>query len=131
CEPPLRFSECLQQCSSRIGKHQGTKGRDMASTTSCGVLLLNPQRELLLCHATGSAYWDIPKGLGEPGEAPRDTAVRETFEETCLRVEPERLLELGRFAYRPAKDLHLFATCLRLRRRRKGRATNCSTRMRR
>jgi ADP-ribose pyrophosphatase YjhB (NUDIX family) len=82
----------------------------MASTTSCGVLLLNPQRELLLCHATGSAYWDIPKGLGEPGEMPRDTAVRETFEETCLRVEPERLLDLGRFAYRPAKDLHLFAT---------------------
>ena len=77
---------------------------------SCGVLLLNPQRELLLCHATGAAHWDIPKGLGEPGETPRETALRETFEETCLRLEPDRLLDLGRLAYRPGKDLHLFAT---------------------
>jgi 8-oxo-dGTP pyrophosphatase MutT (NUDIX family) len=80
----------------------------MVATTSCGVLLLSPQRELLLCHATGAAHWDIPKGLGEPGETPRETAVRETFEETCLRVDPHRLLDLGRLAYRPGKDLHLF-----------------------
>jgi len=80
------------------------------TTTSCGVLLLNPQRELLLCHATGAAHWDIPKGLGEPGETPRETAVRETFEETCLRLEPDDLLDLGCLAYRPGKDLHLFAT---------------------
>jgi putative (di)nucleoside polyphosphate hydrolase len=83
----------------------------MAPTnTSCGILLLNPQRELLLCHATGAAHWDIPKGLGEPGETPRETAVRETFEETGLRLEPDRLLDLGRSVYRPGKDLHLFAT---------------------
>ena len=79
-------------------------------STSCGVLLLNPQRELLLCHATGAAHWDIPKGLGEPGESPRETAVRETFEETSLRLDPNQLLDLGRTAYRPGKDLHLFAT---------------------
>ena len=78
-------------------------------STSCGVLLLNPERELLLCHATGAAHWDIPKGLGEPGEAPRDTAVREAFEETGLRLQPDRLLDLGHMAYRPGKDLHLFA----------------------
>jgi 8-oxo-dGTP pyrophosphatase MutT (NUDIX family) len=82
----------------------------VATTTSCGVLLLNPQRELLLCHATGAAHWDIPKGLGEPGETPRETAVRETFEETCLRVDPHQLLDLARLPYRPGKDLHLFAT---------------------
>jgi 8-oxo-dGTP pyrophosphatase MutT (NUDIX family) len=79
------------------------------TTTSCGVLLLNPQRELLLCHATGAAHWDIPKGVGEPGETPREAALRETFEETGLRLEPQRLLDLGRLAYRPGKDLHLFA----------------------
>lgn len=80
-----------------------------ATAISCGVLLLSPQRELLLCHATGSAHWDIPKGLGEGGETPRETALREMLEETCLRVDPERLQDLGRFAYRPGKDLHLFA----------------------
>ena len=79
------------------------------TVTSCGVLLLNPQRELLLCHATGAAHWDIPKGVGEAGETPRETAVRETFEETSLRLEPDSLLDLGKLAYRPGKDLHLFA----------------------
>lgn len=82
----------------------------MVSTrTSCGVLLLNPQRELLLCHATGAAHWDIPKGLGDAGETPRETAMRELLEETGLRVDPDRLQDLGRVAYRPGKDLHLFA----------------------
>ena len=81
----------------------------VAANTSCGVLLLSPQRELLLCHATGSTHWDIPKGLGEGDEKPRETARRETLEETGLRVDPERLQDLGRFAYLPGKDLHLFA----------------------
>jgi len=81
----------------------------VARSASCGVLLLDPQGELLLCHATGTAHWDIPKGMGEAGETPRETAMRELLEETCLRVDPDRLLDLGRFAYRPDKDLHLFA----------------------
>ncbi len=82
----------------------------MTSTvTSCGVLLFSPQRELLLCHATGAAHWDIPKGLPDPGETPREAAVRETLEETGLRLDPEGLLDLGPMAYRPRKDLHLFA----------------------
>jgi 8-oxo-dGTP pyrophosphatase MutT (NUDIX family) len=79
-------------------------------STSCGVLLFNPQDELLLCHATGAAHWDIPKGLGEPGETPREAALRETLEETGLRLAPERLRDLGVFSYQRTKDLHLFAT---------------------
>ena len=68
----------------------------VATTTSFVILLLNPQRELLLCHATGAAHWDVPKGLGDPGEnAARDRGAR-TFEETCLRVDPHRLLDLRR-----------------------------------
>jgi 8-oxo-dGTP pyrophosphatase MutT (NUDIX family) len=78
--------------------------------TSCGVLLLNPRRELLLCHATGATHWDIPKGLPDPGESPSQTAQRETLEETGLCLLPERLLDLGVFAYLRTKNLHLFAT---------------------
>lgn len=76
---------------------------------SCGILVLNPRSELLLCRATGTYVWDIPKGGGEPGESPLQTALRETTEECGLRFAPHELLELGRFAYRPVKDLHLFA----------------------
>jgi 8-oxo-dGTP pyrophosphatase MutT (NUDIX family) len=78
-------------------------------TTSCGVLLLNPAHEILLCHATGTPYWDIPKGAGDPGEHELDTALRETAEETSVRLPREALRDLGRFSYRPRKDLHLFA----------------------
>jgi 8-oxo-dGTP pyrophosphatase MutT (NUDIX family) len=76
---------------------------------SCGILVLNPHSELLLCHATGNYVWDIPKGGGEAGESPMQTAIRETAEECGLRFSPDDLLELGHFGYRPSKDLHLFA----------------------
>jgi len=76
---------------------------------SCGILVLNPRSELLLCRATGTFRWDIPKGGSEPGESPLQTALRETAEECGLRFAPRDLMELGRFAYRPAKDLHLYA----------------------
>lgn len=79
---------------------------------SCGILILNPHSEVLLCHATGTFVWDIPKGGRDPGETTQQTAIREIAEETGLRFEPAELLELGHFAYRPAKDLHLYATLL-------------------
>ena len=80
--------------------------------TSCGILILNAHAELLLCHATGTPIWDIPKGGDDPGETEMQTAIRETAEETGLRFDPAQLLDLGRFAYRPTKDLHLFATLI-------------------
>ena len=76
---------------------------------SCGILLLNPAGELLLCHVTGAWHWDIPKGGAEPGEAPREAALRETREECGLDLHDRPLRDLGRQRYRPTKDLHLFA----------------------
>jgi len=76
---------------------------------SCGILVMNPRSELLLCHATGTFVWDIPKGGGDAGETPLRTAIRETAEETGLVFKPADLLDLGHFSYRPAKDLHLYA----------------------
>lgn len=76
---------------------------------SHGVLIVNADAQLLLCHATGSPYWDIPKGGGTRTETGRQTAVRETFEECGLRLAPDDLLPLGCFAYRPGKDLQLYA----------------------
>ena len=76
---------------------------------SCGVLLISPQRELLLCHVTGQSHWDLPKGGLDAGETPLQAALRETVEECGLRLDATRLLDLGRFAYTAHKDLHLFA----------------------
>lgn len=81
-------------------------------TTSCGILVCSPQDELLLCHATGTSYWDIPKGGAEASESVLETALREAAEECGLVFAPEDLLELGHFSYRPGKDLHLYAVLI-------------------
>jgi ADP-ribose pyrophosphatase YjhB (NUDIX family) len=79
---------------------------------SYGVLVSIRERRLLLGHAKGTRHWDIPKGVGNPGEPPRATPVREAAEETGVRLDAPRLLELGVFAYLPNKSLHLFAVMI-------------------
>ena len=79
---------------------------------SCGIVIVNPHRELLLCHVTGQHHWDLPKGRREPGESPLQAALRETREETGLDFDASALVELGRYDYRPRKALHLYATLL-------------------
>lgn len=79
-----------------------------ATRYSAGVLIFNPQGKILLGHATGQPRWDIPKGGPEEGETPLEAAVRELYEETSLTVSPSDLQEIGRLAYMPGKDLHLF-----------------------
>ncbi|KVG27301.1 NUDIX hydrolase [Burkholderia diffusa] len=78
-------------------------------TVSCGVVILDEAGRVFLAHATDTTHWDIPKGQGEPGESPAEAALRELREETGIELVASRLLDLGRFAYRHDKDLHLFA----------------------
>jgi 8-oxo-dGTP pyrophosphatase MutT (NUDIX family) len=80
-----------------------------ARRLSCGIVVLAPTRELLLCHVTGQRHWDLPKGGIHEGETPAEAAVRETMEETGLVFAPEALVDLGRLPYTGKKDLHLFA----------------------
>ena len=75
---------------------------------SCGTLVLNARRELLLCHVTHTPKWDIPKGMRDPGETELQAAMRELREETGLAFDAARFRELGPFAYRCDKRLHLF-----------------------
>ena len=81
----------------------------MTNTVSCGVVLANGLGEIFVCHTTGMSRWDLPKGVADAGEAPRDAAVREAWEESGLRLPADALVDLGEFAYLPAKRLHLFA----------------------
>ena len=81
----------------------------MTHTVSCGVVLANGRGEIFVCHTTGMSRWDLPKGIADAGEDPRDDPVREAWEEAGLRLPADALLDLGEFAYLPAKRLHLFA----------------------
>ena len=75
---------------------------------SCGTLIVNPAGELLLCHVTDSASWDIPKGMRDPGESTLQAAMRELREEAGIGFAPERFVDLGQFDYRRDKHLHLY-----------------------
>ena len=79
---------------------------------SCGTVVLSGRRELLLCHVTGQRHWDLPKGGIHDGESPLEAALRETHEETGLRLDAASVLDLGRRGYTGKKDLHLFAIVL-------------------
>jgi len=81
-------------------------------TTSHGVVIIDAEAELLLCHATGGRHWDIPKGMAEPGEDSATAAAREAREECGVVIDPAALHDLGRFDYRPDKDLHLHAVLI-------------------
>ncbi len=83
-----------------------------ALRVSCGVVILNLRRELLLCHVTGQDHWDLPKGGIDPGETRVQAAVRETREETGLTLRAPELMDLGEHAYTARKTLHLFAVLM-------------------
>lgn len=75
---------------------------------SCGTLVINKKGGLLLCHATGTSHWDIPKGMQDPAEDTLEAAMRELREETGLTFNEATFEELGCFDYRPNKRLHLY-----------------------
>jgi 8-oxo-dGTP pyrophosphatase MutT (NUDIX family) len=77
-------------------------------TVSCGTLVVNRHGQLLLCHVTHTAKWDIPKGMQDPGETTLEAAMRELREESGLVFDAARFVDLGPFTYRRDKSLHLY-----------------------
>lgn len=75
---------------------------------SCGTLVVNGAGQLLLCHVTNTAKWDIPKGMQDPGESTLQAAMRELREEAGIAFDAARFEDLGGFAYRRDKRLHLY-----------------------
>lgn len=81
---------------------------DQLKTLSCGVILVNEKREILMFHATNQKHWDIPKGTKNPGETEIETALRELREETGLILEESQLEDISYHEYNNYKDLWLF-----------------------
>ncbi|AUM58519.1 nudix hydrolase [Proteus phage phiP4-3] len=75
---------------------------------SSGIIFIKNE-QILLCHATNTPYWGIPKGHIDEGETALEAALREVKEETNFDVkDPEELIDLGEHFYYKGKNMHLF-----------------------
>lgn len=57
--------------------------------SSAALLLENEAGELLIVKANYKPYWSLPGGVIDPGETPKEAAIRETFEEVGLQINPD------------------------------------------
>lgn len=85
-----RFTPLAIAVYSRLPKPLRIRAvRTVSPTFTAGTqaMLLNDKGQLLLLQTSYNVYWALPGGLLGRNEEPHDAAVRETFEETGLRVE--------------------------------------------
>lgn len=83
---------------------------------SAGIMFFTKDHRLFMARMTGikrkdgTSRWDIPKGHVEPGESPKEAAIRECQEETGFTdFNPEALYDLGEHEYARNKNIHLFS----------------------
>jgi ADP-ribose pyrophosphatase YjhB (NUDIX family) len=55
-------------------------------------ILLSPDNKILLAKESGDGKWSLPGGWGDIGYTPKETIIKEFWEETGLQVSAERLL---------------------------------------
>jgi putative (di)nucleoside polyphosphate hydrolase len=107
--PGAHHEPMRQQNKSDPDQVDATAGRRAKTLpVSCGTLVVNPAGQLLLCHVTETAKWDIPKGMQDPGESTLQAAMRELREEAGIVFDAARFEDLGGFAYRRDKRLQLY-----------------------
>jgi 8-oxo-dGTP pyrophosphatase MutT (NUDIX family) len=80
--------------------------------STCGIFIVDKKNRILVGHPT-EVYkpfcWSIPKGEQDPGESTAQTAVREVFEETGIRVDPSQIEYLWNSVYATnRKTLHAY-----------------------
>lgn len=78
--------------SDYVRRLRGLIGTDTLLMPSVSVLVHDEQDRLLLVRHADSGLWGLVGGAVEIDERPDDAAVRETHEETGLRVEVSRLV---------------------------------------
>lgn len=86
----------------------------MAKEKAAGIFLVNKENKILVGHPTNHRpdFWSIPKGKIDGDETPLQAAIRETYEESNVKLFPDlhEFVELGRYIYRhKKKDIVFFA----------------------
>ncbi|THJ44724.1 NUDIX domain-containing protein [Candidatus Frankia alpina] len=70
---------------------------------AAGCLLLDDAGRVLLVEPTYKPNWEVPGGIAEPGESPRQTAQRELGEELGLDLPVGRLICVDHLAATPRR----------------------------
>jgi len=76
------------------------------------VIYFDGKKVLLLKRKDDVPYggkWGFPGGGAEKGETPEEAAIRETAEETGIKVLPEDLVFLDKVVSPDKRDVHVFA----------------------
>jgi 8-oxo-dGTP pyrophosphatase MutT (NUDIX family) len=73
------------------------------------VFLLRDGSILALEQATGARWWELPGGDLLPGESPATAAIRETFEETGIRIDTPELLREWHYVNRRGEEVQCYA----------------------
>jgi 8-oxo-dGTP pyrophosphatase MutT (NUDIX family) len=59
--------------------------------SSSALILENKIGQVLIVKANYKPYWTFPGGLIDPGETPKQAAIRETLEEVGIDVDPKKV----------------------------------------
>jgi len=72
---------------------------------TCGIFIIDNNKNILICRATGTDSWSIPKGHPEIGESFIEAAIRETLEETGINLKDKKdlLTLIGSEIYKSKK----------------------------
>ena len=78
---------------------------------TASTIVTNDEGQLLLIERHDIRTFDVPGGGLDAGELPTEAAVRETFEETGLRVRPSQLIGLYHWPNEPHAYLSFYFRC--------------------
>ncbi len=86
-------------------------GSDVRVIRVAAVVLTDAAGRVLTVRKRGTDRFMQPGGKPEPGESPAQTALRETFEETGLRLDPADLVLMGEFSAPAANEPGFTVVC--------------------
>lgn len=75
---------------------------------TCGIIVITNQNKILLGHSTGNSHWDIFKGICGEDETSLEAALRETEEESGLKLFEKDVIFIGEYNFNKYKNIALY-----------------------